>query len=126
MGITLTALFITVSQSLSLPPGLMSAICYTESRHNVKAINYHDGDGDSLGNCQIKLASARFVGYRGDARRLMQPEANVLWASKYFRYQLFRYNGDVVSAISAYNAGTARKTNLEYVRKVLTAWSERK
>lgn len=123
---TLAALYLAASVSLGLPTGLQSALCYVESRHNVKAINFNDGNSDSLGACQIQLQSAQFVGYKGTAKQLMSPKINIFWSARYFSYQLSRYHGDIVYAISAYNAGTARTTNLAYVRKVLKAWAENK
>lgn len=124
--VALAALFVSVSQTMGLPPGLLSALCFVESRHNVQAINFNDGNGNSVGACQIKLESARFVGYHGTEKELINPEVNILWAGRYFSYQFNRYHGDVVSSLSAYNAGTARVTNRDYVRKVLNAWAEHK
>ncbi len=130
MTTTIALAILSVTQSLGLPPGLLSAMSYVESRHNVKAINHRDGYGDSLGACQIKYSTARMIGYQGNADRLLDPRVNAYWAALYLKHQLERYDGDVVRAISAYNSGTYRldKTgkpvNLDYVRKVLNAWKE--
>lgn len=130
MSTTLAALFLTVSQTLSLPPGLLSAVCYVESGHRTTAMNQSDGGSPSVGLCQIKAATARGMGYRGTDMVLAKPGVNAYWAGKYLRYQLDRYNGDVLKALSAYNAGTHRVNakgeimNRKYVAKVVNAWSE--
>lgn len=129
MTLALATAFLAVSQTLSLPPGLLSAVCYVESKHNAKAINHQDGGSDSLGACQVKLTTARAMGYKGVAKGLMVSEVNAYWAAKYLQYQIHRYNGDILAAVSAYNVGQYRTlpdgkpVNLDYVRKVLMAWA---
>lgn len=130
MTTTIALAILSVSQALGLPPGLLSAMSYVESRHNVKAINHQDGLGDSLGALQIKFATARMIGYQGSADRLLEPKANAYWAALYLKHQLNRYDGDVVRAIAAFNSGayrldkTGKPVNLDYVRKVLNAWKD--
>lgn len=133
MNPVLVAAFISVQQILGLPPGLLSAICYTESNHNVRAIALHDGGSDSLGECSIKYDTAYLLGYRGSLNRLWKdPKVNVLWAGKYLKMQLDRYDGDTEKAVAAYNSGThcANKKgvtrNIRYVKKVMKAWRENK
>lgn len=127
--VTLAAIFLSVSQTLALPPGLLSALCYVESKHKTHAINRNDGGSDSLGSCQLKYSTAHMLGYRGSPEGLLDPRTNIFWSGRYLTYQLHRY-GDVVSGISAYNVGRFRTgtqgtpVNLEYVRKVLNAWAE--
>ncbi len=126
---TLAAIFLAVSSTLSLPPGLLSATCWVESRHNVAAMNWHDGGSASHGACQIKLGTARMLGYQGTAEGLRKPYANAYWAGRLIRHQLDRYAGDHRRAIAAYNAGTAKYNasgqfvNRYYVNKVVLAWA---
>lgn len=123
-------LFAKVSYGFGLPPGLLSAVCFTESSHNVSVIHHHDGRGDSIGVCQLKLATARVMGFQGDARTLQLPEVNIYYAGKYLSHQLHRYYRDIGSAVAAYNSGTLRVDargeirNKNYVRKVFTALKE--
>lgn len=129
MSPALALLFLTTSQTLGLPPGLLSALCFTESNHVVRAVNYSDGDSDSLGLCQLKLSTARGLGYQGDAKGLLEAKTNIRYSGYFLAYQLSRYRGDVVAAVSAYNVGQYRvkngqPVNLTYVRKVLKAWAE--
>ena len=127
----LLLIFAMVTQTYSLPPKLLSALCYVESGHKVTAINVNDGGADSLGVCQIKLTTAKLVGYKGTAKELHKsPFLNISFAGKYLKKQLTRYNGDIVQAIAAYNAGRCRFNNKGqiknriYVSKVLKAWAD--
>lgn len=126
----LALLFVSASQTYDLPPGLLSAICYVESRHTPSAIHELDGHSDSLGECQIKISTAQYFGFKGNAKDLMNPKINIKYAALYMRYQLFRYKIDFRKAVAAYNAGRYNKNkhgiprNDKYVQKVFAAWGE--
>ena len=128
----LASLFITASNAYSLPPGLLSAVCFAESKHTVSAVNLNDGHHDSLGVCQVQMPAARSVGFKGTYEDLQKPSVNIKMAAAYLRYQLDRYEGDVWRGVAAYNAGVHRlgkdgmTFNRVYVGKVLTAWGEGK
>ena len=123
--IALMMLFGSVSQTFNLPPGLLSSVCFVESSHNVHAMHFNDGGGNSVGICQLKLGTARLLGFKGDENSLKIPKNNVYFAAKYLRRQLDRYRGNVWAAVSAYNAGRLRlepsgqTRNRVYVLKVL-------
>ncbi len=124
--------FIGVTQTFSLPPGLLSAVCWTESSHRTQVVHKDDGNGTSLGVCQIKLSTARTLGFKGTEKELMAAKTNVYWAGRYLSKQLDRYHGDIVKAVAAYNAGSYREAgngqakNQKYLGKVFQAWSLRK
>lgn len=126
----LATLFATVSLSLALPSGLLSAVCYVESAHQTSAFNRHDGGSASIGVCQVKEATARLMGFQGLRKELADPYLNVYFAGLYLRYQLDRYQWDSRLSVSAYNAGTAKLDNKGkprnhvYVSKVFTAWGQ--
>lgn len=129
----LVAIFALVSQSLGLPPGLLSAVCWVESKHNQDAINLYDGGTPSLGVCQIKLSTARRLGYKGSIQKLWRdPKTNAYYAGLYLRVNLDRYDNDANKAVAAYNAGVHRVNNQgltknrKYVEKVLLAWGDHK
>lgn len=123
---TLAMAFLAASQAFNLPPGLLASVCYVETRHNVKAITINDGGSPSYGVCQIKLETARNLGYRGSERSLQTSQStNTYFAAKYLRYQMDRYGGNVWRAISAYNAGRYIVGNKEYVEKVFETWTQR-
>lgn len=122
---TLTALFVTISSQVGLPPGLLSSLCYVESKHKINAIHHDDGDQDSLGVCQIKLTSARQMGFRGTAKQLMEPRYNVKYAARYLKYQISRYNNSITKGVIAYNLGNARGlTSTKYQRRVFRKWRQ--
>ncbi len=122
----LEALFLTIAANEGVPANVLSAICWVESSHRAHVINYADGRGDSLGLCQVKLSTARWMGFKGTREQLIRdPKANATYAAKYLKYQLKRYNGDLHKAIAAYNVGHYRAgANSRYVQKVLVAVRE--
>ncbi len=123
-------LFIALSQTFALPPGLLSAVCYVESHHNPKAVHKDDGGQDSLGLCQIQPGTARILGFKGKSKELLDPNVNMFWAGLYLKHQLLRYDNDPRKAVAAYNSGTyqvnekSQVKNRIYVHKVMTAWEE--
>lgn len=127
----LALIMLTASQANNLPPGLLSALCFVESSHRSHVINQKDGLSDSMGLCQIKSVAAKHVGFKGSKQDLMEPSINAIYAAKYLRYQIDRYDGDILKGISAYNMGRYKElngnaANLSYVQKVLKAWSEQR
>ena len=130
--VALALIFSSISQFYNISPGLLSALCYVESNHAVHAIHLNDGGSNSVGVCQIKLRTAQAVGFRGTERELSDPTTNVYWAARYLHWQLNRYDGDILKAVSAYNAGSHRLNsqgltiNRKYVRKVFNAWADSK
>lgn len=101
-----------------ISPRLMNALCYVESNHNPNAYVKHDGHSPSYGLCQIKLSTARGMGFTGPVKDLFKPEINGFYAAKYLAYQHERYKS-WRKALSAYNAGRISNRNLPYVNKVI-------
>ncbi len=132
MNTLLILTFAAISQNFNLPPGLLSSLCYVESQHNVETIHKNDGGSDSLGICQIKLHTARSLGFTGTRKELMSANINIYYAGKYLRQQLDRYKQNQFKAIAAYNAGSYKKDeigatmNWHYVKKVVDVWSAKK
>lgn len=124
----LILVFISVSSQFNLPQGLLSSVCFVESSHNVGAIHYNDGKGNSVGVCQLKLATAKLLGFKGNEQQLKNYKVNVFYAGKYLKKQLDRYNGNADMAVAAYNAGKCRINkkglikNIKYVNKVRKVW----
>lgn len=124
MGL-LTLVFITTSIQLQLPPNLLESLCYVESTHNINAIHYNDGGTDSLGVCQIKLATAHQLGFKGTAKQLMEPHNNIHYAGKYLKRQITRYKS-VERGVVAYNRGNAKNlTRSSYSDKVISHWTSK-
>lgn len=124
--LTLIAMMGQVEKVYNIPEGLLVSICEVESHYKVNAINLDDGGSPSLGVCEIKLTTAKLMGYKGTAEHLWKdPVANAHWAGAYLSWQLSRYNGNVLKAISAYNAGSYSTKNTHYVIKVLDSLKAR-
>lgn len=110
---------------------LLSALCFVESGHNPSAINLQDKGEPSMGECQVKLSTARWLGFKGEKKQLwLNRLTNRYYAARYLQKQLKRYHGDIPSAVAAYNAGTAKRRNGKfinqtYVDRVLKALEER-
>lgn len=122
MNASLSIIFATASYFFSLPPKLLDAVCYVESKHSVSAYVKHDGNTPSYGICQIKLETARHMGFKGTPEELMKPNRNIYFAAKYLRYQLKKYN-NVEQAVMAYNQGYSKtKSPTSYSKKVRNTW----
>ncbi len=116
------ALFLQVDAKLSLPPGLLQSICFVETKHNVNAYHANDGQGNSVGICQIKLKTAQDFGFKGTEKQLMEPKNNIYYAGKYLQHQINRYKA-INKGVIAYNFGHAGKyTTTEYQRNVYGVW----
>lgn len=104
----------------ALPPSIMAALCDVESNHRPNVINLQDGGSPSYGLCQIKLETARDIGFEGEADSLMNPAINAYYAAKYLRLQLDRYDGNLKKAVAAYNRGhfSSNNPNKVYTDKV--------
>lgn len=117
---TLILVFATVTSTFDLPSGLLSALCYVESGHNVKAVSENDGGTKSHGVCQIKLGMARAMGFKGTGATLREPTNNIYYAGKLLDYQIKRC-GSIAKGVRAYNSGSCTKGSRSYVIKVTRA-----
>ena len=88
---------------------MLESVCWVESKHKITAIHKNDGDSDSLGVCQIKLKTAKWLGFKGNSEELMDPENNIKYAGKYLAKQINRYKGNTKKAVIAYNRGNAKE-----------------
>lgn len=122
---TITALFLSATVHYGLPPGLLSSLCYVESKHDINAIHHDDGDMNSVGICQVKLKTAKWLGFKGTEKQLMDPATNIDFAAKYLKYQINRYKS-LQKAVIAYNKGHAGNlTYTAYQDKVFKTWRKR-
>jgi soluble lytic murein transglycosylase-like protein len=102
-------------------PVLVKAIIFAESGYNPKAIS---GRG-AQGLMQLMPETASELGVED----CFDPEDNIHGGVKYFRLLLDKFDGDVILALAAYNAGSRKvrqyqgippfKRTQHYVRKVL-------
>lgn len=125
MNPALASVFLLASMNNGLPAHLLDAVCGVESNHSTSPtlIRYNDGKGASYGICQIKVTTARQVGFRGRPRDLMDPKVNIEYAARYLAFQLKRYGNDYAKSVTAYNQGTTYSHGgSRYLAKVFNKW----
>jgi soluble lytic murein transglycosylase-like protein len=63
---------------------------------------YSDG---CIGLMQIKYDTAKLMDYKGSLQDLYKPENNIKYATKYLRYLMIAFDGDMHKVLAAYNRG---------------------
>ena len=84
-----------------VPADLVHRVIVRESRYQPRLI----GRGGTIGLMQIKLATARGLGYTGDAEGLRDPNTNLIYGVKYLAGAYRAANGDHARAVHYYAAG---------------------
>lgn len=111
---------------------LLYAICVRESKCNPKAINHDDATSlrkamgkkeKSYGMFQIKVGTARGLGFTGKPKELLNPETNAWYAAKLLNHLYNRY-AEISKVISAYNAGKYTSRNRSYVKAVINKYKQ--
>jgi hypothetical protein len=95
-----------------VPAALVHRVIVRESKYRPDLV----GRGGTIGLMQIKLATARSVGYQGDAEGLRDPDTNLAFGVKYLAGAYRAANGDHDRAVHYYAAGyygVARQQRLE-------------
>jgi soluble lytic murein transglycosylase-like protein len=75
----LDAMIARHAQMNGLPEALVHRVVIRESRYNAHVV----GAGGAMGLMQIKLGTAREMGYAGTAAGLLDPETNLTYAVRY-------------------------------------------
>lgn len=106
-----------------VPFDLLYGICKVESGLDPLQVHHDDGGSDSIGLCQLKLATARWMGFRGRERDLYAAKINALFAAQYVAFLLTKHSNDSTLTIAAYNSGRpkyrkGKLINERYVRRV--------
>src|SRR3981189_2680372 len=95
------ALVATHASSNGVPAALVHRVIVRESRYQSHLV----GRGGTIGLMQIKLATARSLGYTGDAAGLRDPNTNLTYAVKYLAGAYRAANGDHSRAMHYYASG---------------------
>jgi soluble lytic murein transglycosylase-like protein len=85
----------------NLPEALVHRVIMRESKYHP----HLTGKGGALGMMQIKLATARGVGYTGTAQGLYDPETNVKYATRYLAGAYRTAHGNHDLAVRYYAGG---------------------
>ena len=89
------------AQANNVPEALVHRVIQRESRYQPQLV----GRGGCIGLMQIKLATARGLGYTGDAAGLRDPETNLTYGIKYLAGAYRAANGDHARAMHYYAGG---------------------
>jgi hypothetical protein len=99
-----------------VPEALVHRLIVRESKYNPDLI----GHGGTIGLMQIKLATAKGVGYSGDAEGLRDPETNLAYGVKYLAGAYRAAGGDYDRAIRYFAGGyyyVAKQQRLDHLKQ---------
>jgi soluble lytic murein transglycosylase-like protein len=99
-----------------VPETLVHRVIVRESKYQASLL----GSGGAIGLMQIKLATARSLGYTGTAEGLRDPATNLLYGIKYLAGAFRAANGDHDRAVHYYAAGyyfAAKHRRLEHLKE---------
>ena len=102
------------AQANSVPVELVHRVIVRESRYNPRAV--HRGN---YGMMQIKLATARGLGYTGKVEGLLDPETNLTYAVRYLAGAYQAAHGNHNRAEAYYAGGyyyVAKRQRLQHAR----------
>ena len=106
------ALVVKHAKANLVPADLVHRVIKRESGYRAELV----GRGGTIGLMQIKLATARGLGYAGDAEGLRDPDTNLTYAVKYLAGAYRAANGDHDRAVHYYASGyyyVAKQQRLE-------------
>jgi soluble lytic murein transglycosylase-like protein len=99
-----------------VPETLVHRVIVRESKYQASLL----GHGGAIGLMQIKLATARALGYTGNAEGLRDPETNLKYGIKYLAGAYRAAGGDHDRAVHYYAAGyyfAAKHQRLEHLQQ---------
>src|SRR6516165_1658892 len=95
------AMIATHAAANNVPEALVHRVILRESRYQPNLV----GRCGCIGLMQIKLPTARGLGYTGDAAGLRDPDTNLTWGVKYLAGAYRAANGDHDRAVRYYAGG---------------------
>jgi soluble lytic murein transglycosylase-like protein len=96
----------------SVPVAFARAMIRKESRFNPRAMN-----AGNYGLMQIRLGTARAMGYRGGAAGLLDAETNLTYGMRYLGKAWKLAGGDVCGAVLRYQAGLDARRQVASTRR---------
>jgi soluble lytic murein transglycosylase-like protein len=105
-------LVVAHARANDVPEALVHRVIVRESRYRPDLV----GRGGTIGLMQIKLATARGLGYTGDAQGLRDPDTNLAYGVKYLAGAWRAANSDHARAMHYYASGyyyAAKRQRLE-------------
>jgi soluble lytic murein transglycosylase-like protein len=116
------SLIATHAAENGVPVELANAVIRYESNYNPRVT----GRAGEIGLMQIKLETARGIGYRGSRKGLYDPATNIAWGMKYLGQAVRLSGGSQCGTLSRYNAGLfTRRLVPSYCRQVIAKSSDR-
>src|SRR6266852_6418705 len=109
------ALVATHARANAVPEALVHRVIVRESRYQPRLV----GRGGTIGLMQIKLSTARSLGYTGDAEGLRDPNTNLTYGVRYLAGAYRAANGDHNRAVAYYASGyyaAAKRQRLQHGR----------
>jgi soluble lytic murein transglycosylase-like protein len=109
------ALIKNMAPSYGVPTWFALKIAKVESGYNPRA----RGAAGEYGVFQMKCATARGIGFRGNCSALLNPKTNVQYGLKHLSLAVRSSRGNLRLAASKHNGGLGRKSLVQaYVRRV--------
>jgi soluble lytic murein transglycosylase-like protein len=110
------ALIATHAAANGIPVDVADAVVRHESNYNPRLT----GRAGEIGLMQIKLQTARGLGYRGSRKGLYDPATNIAWGMKYLGVARKLAGGSQCGMLSRYNGGLGRRSLIRsYCRQVV-------
>ena len=110
------ALIATHAAANGVPAELAAAVVRHESNFNPRLT----GRAGEIGLMQIKLQTARGLGYHGSRKGLYDPATNIAWGMKYLGVARKLAGGSDCGMLSRYNGGLGRRSLIRsYCRQVI-------
>jgi soluble lytic murein transglycosylase-like protein len=99
-GSAYAALIAQHASANGVPASLIHRVIMRESRYNPRAVS-----GGNYGLMQIRVGTARAMGYSGPAAGLLDPETNVTYAVRYLAGAYRAAHGNEARALALYMSG---------------------
>jgi soluble lytic murein transglycosylase-like protein len=104
-----------MAPSQGVPTWFALRIAHVESNYNP----HMRGSHGEYGVFQMKCATAKDIGFRGDCAALLDPRTNIQWGLKHLALAIGKADGNLRLAASKHNGGLGRRTIVaSYVAKV--------